>query len=164
MHCDLPLSLEVKRQLTAGQKILLSGMIYTARDAAHKKIVESLQNKQSLPFELKDAVIFYAGPTPARENGLPGAIGPTTSSRMDPYTVPLLEAGISAVIGKGERAPEIMESMAKHDVVYFIAVGGIGALLAKCIRSMTCVAWPELGPEAVYRMEVKDFPVVVGMS
>ena len=161
MNVALPLSLETRQKLTVGQKVYLSGVVYTARDAAHARLCEALAQNQSTPLELSNATIFYVGPTPPRANGLPGAAGPTTSSRMDAYTIPLLNAGVSCLIGKGERNFEVTEAIKNHQAIYFTAVGGAGALIAKCIKSMELVAWPELGPEAIYKLEVKDLPLYV---
>ncbi|MFC1596144.1 FumA C-terminus/TtdB family hydratase beta subunit [Candidatus Margulisiibacteriota bacterium] len=158
----LPLSIDTKQKLAAGQKVLLSGTVYTARDAAHKRLVEALAKGDHLPFDPDGASIFYVGPTPPKDNGLPGAAGPTTSSRMDPYTAPLLEAGVSAIIGKGARSAEVNEALLKHRAIYFAAVGGAAALLAQSIKSMAVIAYPELGPEAVYKMEIENMPVYVG--
>ena len=161
MNLDLPLSAETRQKLSAGQKVYLSGIVYTARDAAHARLCQALAQNQPLPFEFNEATIFYVGPTPPRQNGLPGAAGPTTSSRMDSYTIPLLKAGVTCLIGKGERSPEVTEAIKSHQAVYFSAVGGTGALLAKCITKMDLIAYPELGPEAIYKLEVKDLPVYV---
>ena len=163
MNLDLPLSAETRQKLSAGQKVYLSGVVYTARDAAHTRLCQALAQNQPLPFELNEATIFYVGPTPPRANGLPGAAGPTTSSRMDAYTIPLLDAGVACLIGKGERSPEVTQAIKKHQAIYFTAVGGAGALIAKCIKKMELIAYPELGPEAIYKLEVKDLPVYVAL-
>ena len=150
--------------LHAGDTILLSGTVYTARDAAHAKICKMIENGEELPFSLAGATVYYAGPTPAHD-GLPiGSCGPTTSSRMDKFTPTLIEHGLCAMIGKGKRSDEVIESMKKHGAVYFCAVGGAGALAAKCVRSAEVIAFPELGCEAVRRLEMVDFPLIVGID
>lgn len=138
-----------------------SGVLYTARDAAHKRLYESLEKNEELPIELKDTVIYYLGPTPAREGHVIGSAGPTTSSRMDKYTPALLEQGISGVIGKGRRSEEVKRSLAKNGAVYFAAIGGAGALLSKCITSAEVVAYEDLGTEAIRKLTVENLPVVV---
>jgi fumarate hydratase subunit beta len=155
---------EDKKLLKAGEKVLLSGTVYTARDAAHKKIVEALANGAPLPFELQGSTIFYTGPTPAQADGLPGSAGPTTSSRMDAYTLPLLKNGVSAFIGKGARSDVVNKALLEHGVIYFAGIGGAGALLANAISSMKLIAYPELGPEAVYKFEIADLPVYVALD
>lgn len=147
--------------LAAGDRVLLSGVIYTARDAAHKILVEMLARGEELPFSLKDQVIYYVGPTPAPPGKAVGAAGPTTSGRMDKYTPALLAAGMRAMIGKGSRSEEVVEAIKKYRGVYFAAVGGAAALLSRQIKKVELVAFPELGPEAVYRMTVEDFPLFV---
>ena len=159
----LPLQNTDLTNLKTGDKVLLNGVFYTARDAAHKRIVEYLDTGKELPFELKDAAIFYAGPTPARPGQVCGAIGPTTSSRMDKYTPRLLEAGVKVLIGKGERSPEVIDAIRKHQAVYLVAVGGAAALLSKCVVSCEIIAWEDLGTEAVRRLVVKDFPCYVAI-
>lgn len=150
--------------LKAGDKVLLSGVVYTARDAAHKRIVEALERGEKLLFELKDAAIFYAGPTPAKPGAICGVIGPTTSARMDIYTPALLQAGVKILIGKGERSPEVIESIKQHKALYLVAVGGAAALLAQCVTSCEVIAFAELGTEAVRRLVVKDFPCYVAIA
>ena len=147
--------------LQPGDKVLLTGIIYTARDQAHKRIVEYLQAGRKLPFALQDAAIFYAGPSPVRPGQICGAIGPTTSSRMDKYTPTLLEQGVKVLIGKGERSSEVIASIQANKAVYLVAIGGAAALLSKCVVSMQLIACEDLGAEAVYRLEVKDFPCYV---
>ncbi|MFC1477984.1 FumA C-terminus/TtdB family hydratase beta subunit [Candidatus Margulisiibacteriota bacterium] len=163
-YLKLPLDIETKQELSAGQKVYLSGIVYTARDAAHKKMVEAISNNAALPFDLRNAAIYYTGPAPANENGLPGAAGPTTSSRMDPYTTQMLKSGVSAFIGKGERSQNTCKDIIDHNAIYFTAVGGAGALLARSIKSMKLIAYPELGPEAVYQIEIENMPVYVGLD
>ncbi len=162
----MPLDEKILSELEIGDKILLNGVIYTARDAAHKKIVDSLKlkvkgSKMKLPFELRGAVIYYCGPTPAKPGQAIGSAGPTTSLRMDIYTPTLLKYGLKGTIGKGKRSKEVVEAMKKNKAVYFVAVGGAGAFLSKRIKKAEIIAYPELGPEAIYRLEIKDFPVIV---
>ncbi|MDO4527986.1 MAG: Fe-S-containing hydro-lyase [bacterium] len=151
----------VARSLRAGDRVLISGTILAARDAAHKRLVESLDKGEGLPVDLKDAVIYYVGPSPARPGQAIGAAGPTTSGRMDVYTPTLLEHGVKGMIGKGYRSPAVVEAMKQHGVPYLAAVGGAGALIARSIRSYTVLAYEDLGPEAVAALEVEDFPAVV---
>jgi len=164
MNITLPLSLQDKKKLTAGQKAYLSGKVYTARDAAHKKIVKAIENDEKLPFNLKNSTIFYVGPTPTRKDSSIGAAGPTTSSRMDLYTEELLKCGLSAVIGKGPRESKINKSLVEHQAIYFVGIGGAGALLAKSIKKTKLIAFPELGPEAIYLMEIENMPLYVGLD
>lgn len=156
-----PLSDEDVEGLAIGDRVYLSGTIYTARDAAHKRMVEALDNREPLPFDLKGQVIYYVGPTPPRTGRVIGSAGPTTSIRMDPYTPRLLELGLKATIGKGYRTDPVVEAMKRHRAIYLIAVGGAGALLAKRIRSARVIAYEDLGTEAVRELEVVDFPTVV---
>ena len=142
----------------------MSGTIYTARDEAHKKLEFLIKRKKALPFNLKDAVIYYSGPTPKRQDGLFGSCGPTTSSRMDKFTPALLKKGLGSMIGKGKRTGPVRKAIRKHKAVYFLAVGGTGAYLAKRIKSSTLLAFGALGPEAIYKLEVEDFPLVVGID
>ncbi len=149
--------------LKVGDKVLISGVLYTARDSAHIKMLELIdQGKEAeLPFELKGQVIYYVGPTPAKPGAVIGSAGPTTAGRMDAFTPKLLELGIKATIGKGARTPEVIEAMKEHKAVYFAAVGGAAALIARCIKKVEVIAYPELGPEAVRKIEVEDFPAIV---
>ncbi|NMA34740.1 MAG: Fe-S-containing hydro-lyase [Clostridiaceae bacterium] len=156
-----PLSRDVARRLKAGDHVEISGVVYAARDAAHKRFIEMLDAGKELPFDIKDQVIYYVGPCPARPGQVIGSAGPTTSGRMDAYAPRLIELGLTGMIGKGLRSGEVVEAMKKHGAVYFGAVGGAGALLSKCIISEVIAAFPELGPEALRRLEVKDFPAVV---
>ncbi len=156
-----PLKEEDVTKLKAGDIVYLSGTIYTARDAAHKKLVELIQNNKSLPFDLKGAVIYYVGPTPPKPGEVIGSAGPTTSYRMDSYAPTLIEHGQKGMIGKGKRNEAVKESCKKHKAVYFGAVGGAGALLAQRIKDAKVIAYPELGPEAIREIVVEDFPVVV---
>jgi len=141
--------------------VLISGTIYTARDAAHKRLVEAIKNYQPLPFDLQGQTIYYMGPSPARPEQIIGSCGPTTSGRMDAFTPVLLAAGLRAIIGKGERSQEVLASINKHHAIYFVTYGGAGALLAKTIRKADVVAYPELGAESVMRLEIVNFPAIV---
>lgn len=156
-----PFGKDVAMSLKAGEQILLSGTIYTARDAAHKRMIEALNNGEALPFDIKDQIIYYAGPAPAKPGEIIGSCGPTTSGRVDIYTPPLLDLGLSAMIGKGTRTNEVVDSIKKNKAVYFAAVGGAGALIAKCIKSKSPVAYDDLGTEAIVRLEVVDMPLTV---
>ena len=152
------------RSLRAGDRVLISGTILAARDAAHKRMVETLDKGDPLPVDLKGAVVYYVGPSPAKPGEVIGAAGPTTSGRMDAYTPRLLDQGLKGMIGKGYRKPEVVEAMKKHGVPYLAAVGGAGALIARSIKKYTVLAYEDLGPEAVAAMEVEDFPAVVAMD
>jgi len=158
---SLPLTDEVIETLRAGDYVYLTGELLTARDAAHKRMCEALARGEALPADIRGQVIYYVGPTPAKPGAIVGSAGPTTSVRMDGYTIPLLEAGLRGAIGKGGRGPEVREAFAKHRAVYFLAVGGAGALLSKQIRRVEVVAYEDLGTEAMRRMEVEDFPAIV---
>ena len=163
-NLTIPLSKDKIVSFNTGDMVLISGTIYTARDAAHKKMVESIKKKKTLPFDLKDQIIYYAGPTPAPK-GMPiGSCGPTTSSRMDSYTIPLLEKGLKGMIGKGKRSEAVIKAIKKFKAVYFIAVGGAAVLLATKVKKAKVIAYPELGTEAVYKLEVKNFPVIVAID
>ena len=156
-----PLSREDARKLKAGDSCLISGVIYTARDAAHKRLCELVAQGKELPMEIRDAVIYYVGPTPAREGEVIGSAGPTTSYRMDAYSPMLIAQGQTGMIGKGKRNDAVVAAMKEHGAVYFGAIGGCGALLAKCIKKAEVVAYEDLGAEAIRRLEVEDFPAVV---
>ena len=160
-YIQAPVSKEDARSLKAGDYVYLSGTIHTARDAAHKRMKEALDQGQKLPFDLKGSVIYYMGPSPAREGRPIGSAGPTTASRMDKYTPELLDLGLGAMIGKGKRSPAVIDAMVRNGAVYFAAVGGAGALLSKCILSSEIVAYEDLGAEAIRKLEVKNFPVIV---
>ncbi|MQY81059.1 MAG: Fe-S-containing hydro-lyase [Dehalococcoidia bacterium] len=161
MHITMPLDRKTIRELTTGTPVLISGIIYTARDAAHKRFVEALKRKEELPFVLKGQTIYYTGPSPARPGRTIGSAGPTTSGRMDIYAPRLMSAGVKAMIGKGNRSSEVREAMQKHKAVYFIATGGAGALLAQSIKKATVIAYEDLGPEAVRMLTVDNFPAIV---
>jgi len=158
---NTPLRKETVRQLKAGDNVSISGVIYAARDAAHKKLVALLEEGKELPFDITDQIIYYVGPCPARPGQVIGSAGPTTSGRMDAYAPKLIERGLSGMIGKGLRNESVIASMVKHGAVYFGATGGAGALLAKCIKSAEIIAFPELGPEAVRKLEVESLPATV---
>jgi len=156
-----PLSDEAVSRLHAGDSVLLSGVIYTGRDAAHKRLFDLLQAGKPLPIDLRGQVIYYVGPTPAKPGQVIGSAGPTTAGRMDAYAPALIEHGLRGMIGKGRRSPEVIEAMKKHKAVYFGATGGAAALLARCIKKAEVVAYEDLGPEAIHRLEVEDFPLIV---
>ena len=156
-----PLSREQTRTLKAGDSCLLSGVIYTARDAAHKRLCDLAAQGKELPLDLKDAVIYFVGPTPARPGEAIGSAGPTTSYRMDAYSPTLIALGQTGMIGKGKRGPEVIDAMKTHGAVYFGAIGGCGALLSQCIKKAEIIAYEDLGAEAIRRLEVENFPVVV---
>ena len=156
-----PLTHEQARTLRAGDSCLISGVIYTARDAAHKRLCQLIQEGKKLPIDLQNSVIYFVGPTPAKPGQIIGSAGPTTSYRMDAYSPELIALGQTGMIGKGKRGEEVIAAMKEHGAVYFGAIGGCGALLSKCIQSCEVVAYPDLGAEAIHRLEVKDFPVMV---
>lgn len=159
-----PFSEETIKSLKAGDKVLISGVVYTGRDAAHKKFVEAMEAGEELPFNPEGQCIYYVGPTPAKEGAVIGSAGPTTSYRMDDYTPPLLEKGLRAMIGKGKRDDKVIESMIKNKAVYMAAIGGAAAVIANSIKSVEIIAYPELGPEAVRKMIVEDFPAFVAID
>lgn len=156
-----PLSESDVEQLHVGDKVLISGVVYTARDASHRRLVEAIDKGRSLPFDPKGQIIYYAGPTPARPGKVIGAVGPTTSSRMDRYTPTLLAQGVKGFIGKGERSEEVRSALTRHKAVYFAATAGAGALLSQYVKKAKIIAYQDLGPEAIYELEVEDFPVIV---
>lgn len=159
-----PLDEETVEKLKSGDRVLLSGTMYTARDAAHLRLREMFVNEGRLPISLKGQIIYYVGPCPAKPGTVIGSAGPTTSSRVDDFTPLLLEQGLKGMIGKGDRSQEVIDAMQKNKAVYFAAVGGVGALLAKFIKKAEIIAYEELGPEAIYRLEVEDFPVLVAID
>ena len=163
-HINVPFDADIVKELKAGDYVYLTGTIYTARDAAHKRMYEALQNGEALPFDIEGNVIYYMGPSPAREGRPIGSAGPTTASRMDKYTPALLELGMRGMIGKGRRTEAVRESMMKNQAVYFAAVGGAGALLSKSILQAEVIAYEDLGTEAIRNLEIKDFPVIVVMD
>lgn len=161
MKLTTPLTEADVTLLRAGMPVLLNGVIYTARDAAHKRLCELIEKREALPVDLRGQVIYYVGPTPAPPGQVIGSAGPTTSGRMDAFTPPLIKMGVKGTIGKGRRGKEVVEAMKEFKAVYFVAVGGAGALLARRIRTCEVVAYEDLGPEAIRRLEVEDFPAIV---
>ena len=160
-YINTPITEEVTKNLKSGDYVYLTGTIYVARDAAHKRMMEALERGEELPIDIKDAIIYYMGPSPAREGRPIGSAGPTTATRMDKYAPTLLDLGEKAMIGKGKRSKEVMDAIVRNKAVYFAAVGGAGALLSKCVVKSETVCYEDLGAEAILKMEVKDFPVVV---
>lgn len=160
----LPLTEDKIKRLRAGQEVLLSGFIYTARDEAHKRLIETITKRERLPFDLKGRIIYYCGPTPAMPDKPIGSCGPTTSKRMDKFTPFLLAKGLAGMIGKGSRSNEIKTAIRKYKAVYFVAVGGAAAYLAKKVKRARIIAYRGLGPEAIYELLVKDFPVIVAID
>lgn len=160
-HIQAPLTREAIASLRAGDIVLLSGVIYTGRDAAHKRLVEALDRGETLPFELKDQVIYYVGPTPEKPGQIFGSAGPTTSYRMDAYAPRLLDLGLKGMIGKGYRSDEVTESIKKNGAVYFGAIGGLGAIIGKSVREAVIIAYEDLGAEAIRRLVVEDLPLTV---
>ena len=158
---NVPFTREEARTLKSGESVLLSGVIYTARDAAHKRLVELIEAGQPLPLDLENATIYYVGPTPAKGDQVIGSAGPTTSYRMDAYSPTLIANGETGMIGKGKRGPEVVAAMKQYGAVYFGAIGGAGALLSKCIVKAELIAYEDLGAEAIRRLEVRDLPVTV---
>jgi fumarate hydratase subunit beta len=160
-HITVPFDKETAVSLHAGDYVYLTGTVYTARDAAHKRMQEALDRGEALPFDLENNVIYYMGPSPAREGRQIGSAGPTTASRMDKYAPALLDLGLRGMIGKGKRSAQVQEAIVRNKAVYFAAVGGAGALLSKAIVSSEVIAYDDLGTEAIRRLEVRDFPVIV---
>ena len=160
-YINTPITEEVTKELKSGDYVYITGTIYVARDAAHKRMIEALDRGDVLPIDRKDATIYYMGPSPAREGRPIGSAGPTTATRMDKYAPILLDLGEKAMIGKGKRSKEVMDAIVRNKAVYFAAVGGAGALLSKCVQKSEIVCYEDLGAEAILKMEVKDFPVIV---
>lgn len=160
-YINIPIDDKIVSELKAGDYVYLTGTVYTARDAAHKRLYEALQRGEDIPLELQNNIIYYLGPSPAREGQVIGSAGPTTSSRMDKYTPLLLEKGLKGMIGKGKRSDEVIESMHKNHAVYFAAIGGAGALLSKCIKKSEVIAYEDLGTEAIRKLEVENLPIIV---
>lgn len=156
-----PITADVAKDLRAGDYVFITGTIYVARDAAHKRMLEELKKGNALPIDIKDSTIYYMGPSPAREGRPIGSAGPTTATRMDKYAPTLLDMGQKAMIGKGKRSKDVIDAMVRNQAVYFAAVGGAGALLSKCITKSEIVCYEDLGAEAIRKIEVKDFPVIV---
>ena len=163
-HVRTPLTREAARQLRAGDNVLITGTVYSARDAAHKRMVDTLDRGEKLPFDPVGQIVYYVGPSPTPPGKPIGSAGPTTSYRMDAYSPRMIEVGIAGMIGKGEVGKGVIEAMKKHGAVYFAAVGGAGALIAKAIKKSTAIAYEELGAEAICRMEVEDFPAIVAQD
>ena len=160
-HITLPLTVELAQSLNAGDTVYLTGTIYTSRDAGHKRMCEALAREEELPFDPKDATIYYVGPTPAKPGQVIGSAGPTTSGRMDAYAPTMMKVGARGMIGKGARLPEVVEAMKQYSGVYFGAIGGAGALLAQCIKQVELIAYEDLGAEALRKLYVEELPVVV---
>lgn len=158
---ETPLNKDTLKQLKAGDSCLISGVIYTARDAAHKRLCELVEAEKELPFDIKDAVIYFTGPTPAKPGQIIGCAGPTTSYRMDAYSPALIRKGLAGMIGKGERNQDVVCAMKKYGAVYFGAIGGCGALLGKCVKKSEVIAYDDLGTEAIRKLIVENFPVTV---
>lgn len=156
-----PLTKEKCDKLKAGDRVLLTGKIYTARDAAHKRLVELLRDGKELPIDLKDSIIYYVGPTPSKPGEIIGSCGPTTSYRMDDYSPYLLDLGLKGMVGKGLRGKDVVESMKKNGAIYFTAIGGAGALLSQCVKKSKVVAYEDLGAEAIRELLIENFPVIV---
>jgi fumarate hydratase subunit beta len=161
INLQTPLTKKIIAGLKAGDKVLISGWVYTARDAAHRKLTELYKKGKKFSFDIKNQIIYYTGPTPAPKEKVIGSAGPTTSARMDPYTIPLLKSGLKAVIGKGERSEETKKEFKKYKSIYFVTIGGAGALLGKCIEKVEVVAYKELGTEAIRKIKLKNFPSIV---
>ena len=158
---DAPIKQEQLDNLKAGDYVYITGTIYTARDAAHKRMYEAIQNNEELPMEMKGNIIYYMGPSPAREGRAIGSAGPTTASRMDKYAPTLLDLGLKGLIGKGKRSKEVLDAVVRNKSIYFAAVGGAGALLSKCIKESEVIAYDDLGTEAIRKLKVEDFPAIV---
>lgn len=156
-----PLNKEIVIDLKSGDYVYITGTIYTARDAAHKRMIETIEKGEELPISMENNIIYYLGPSPAREGNIIGSAGPTTSGRMDKYTPTLLDMGLKGMIGKGRRSDEVVKSIEKNGAVYFAAIGGAGALLSKCIKKSEVIAYDDLGTEAIRKLYVEDFPAIV---
>ena len=163
-HITVPFDETVSESLKAGDYVYLTGTVYVARDAAHKRMTEALSKGEQLPFDIKGQTIYYMGPSPARDGRVIGSAGPTTASRMDKYAPTLMDLGLRGMIGKGKRTQAVKDAMIRNKVTYFAAVGGAGALLSKCITSSEVIAYDDLGTEAIRKLEVKDFPLIVVMD
>ena len=160
-HITAPITKETAKELHSGDYVYISGIIYTARDAAHKRMSENLAKGEKLPFDIENQLIYYMGPSPAREGRPIGSAGPTTASRMDKYAPTLLDLGLGGMIGKGKRSQAVKDAIVRNDAVYFAAVGGAGALLSKCIKKAEVIAYDDLGTEAIRRLEVENLPAIV---
>jgi len=161
LHITSPISAETIEKLTVGTRVLISGVVYTARDAAHQRLIQALDKGEGLPFDPQGQTLYYMGPSSARPGQVIGSAGPTTSSRMDEYTPRLIAAGLKAMIGKGDRSPAVKKAIREHKAVYFVAIGGAAALLAKSIKQVEVIAYEDLGTEAILRLNVEDFPAIV---
>ena len=161
---EMPLTYDKVKELKAGDMVVITGIIYTGRDLAHKRMVEALGKGDEMPFELEDSIIYYVGPAPAKPGAVIGSAGPTTSYRMDDLTIPLIETGLRGMIGKGTRSKKVIDSMVRHGAVYFAAIGGAGALIANSIKEAEVIAYGDLGTEAVRRLKVEGFPAVVAID
>ena len=159
-----PLTDDDVMKLRTGDRVLINGVIYTARDAAHKRMIELLDSGKELPFDVRGQVIYYTGPAPAKPGEVIGSCGPTTSYRMDPYAPRLIQLGLKGMIGKGARSDEVRKAIMEHKCVYFAAIGGLGALLAKTVKEAEVIVYPDLGPEAIRRLVVEDFPAIVAID
>lgn len=164
IHITSPIDSETIERLKVGTKVLLSGVVYTARDAVHRRLVQALDSGEKLPFGLNGQTIYYTGPSPARPGQVVGSAGPTTSGRMDMYTPKLIAAGLKAMIGKGNRSPEVKEAIKKYEAIYFVTIAGAGALLHKFVKKAEVIAYEDLGAETVWRLEVEDFPAIVAVD
>ena len=160
-HITTPITGEVTKNLKSGDYVYITGTIYVARDAAHKRMIEALERGEELPIDIKDSTIYYMGPSPAREGRPIGSAGPTTASRMDKYAPDLLDLGLKGMIGKGKRSQAVIDGIVRNGAVYFAAVGGAGAILSKCIKKSTVIAYDDLGTEAIRELEVENLPVIV---
>lgn len=163
-HISTPLTEEEIEKLEAGDYVYITGIVYSARDAAHKRMYEAIMSGEDLPLSIKDNIIYYMGPSPARKEQIIGSAGPTTASRMDKYTPFLLDMGLAGMIGKGRRSREVIDSMIKNKAVYFAATGGAGALLSKCIKESRIIAYDDLGTEAIHELYVESFPLIVAID
>lgn len=160
-HITTPITAEISKTLKAGDYVYLTGTIYVARDAAHKRMIEALERGEELPIDIKDSTIYYMGPSPAREGRPIGSAGPTTASRMDKYAPTLLDLGEKAMIGKGKRTQEVIDAIVRNQATYFAAIGGAGAILSKCITKSEIVCYEDLGAEAILKIDIENFPVIV---
>lgn len=161
---DLPLNKKIIKDLKVGDEVLLNGILYTARDKAHQRLANSLKNKDMLPIDLKDITIYYTGPTPSKPGEIIGSAGPTTSSRMDVFTPILLQNGVKGMIGKGKRSQEVISAIKEYRCIYFVTIGGAGAWLSQKITSAEVIAYHDLGAEAIFKLQVKDFPAIVAID
>jgi len=159
-----PIDDKSRQSLSAGQEVLISGIIYTGRDAAHKRLVDAIKDKKPLPFDIKDQIIYYVGPTPAKPGQIIGACGPTSSYRMDQYSPLLMEKGLKIMIGKGPRSDAFKEELIKHKAIYLLAIGGLGAKLSQTVKENTVIAYDDLGTEAIRKLRVEDFPAIVAID